>query len=173
MTNNDNQYYIRIHSFNNEGKRTTQLVPATEEQFRNYYRDTDTYRKNQQRHGCCICPAKKKLDCDTDCFNCPYHVSDSLSLDAPLNEEEDSTWHDVTPNGEELIDEVAENCDELYRLMLRLEELMPEAIEIGRRRLAGEAMVHISEDLGIANSTLRDRLKKVEKALKKDFPEFF
>lgn len=169
----DNQYYIRIRSINEAGNRTTQLVPATEEQFRDYYRGTDTYRRKQQRHGCCECPAGKRLDCDTDCFNCLYHISDSLSLDAPLKEEEESTWYDVTPNDEDLIDEVVEDCDELRRLMLRLEELLPEALEIGRRRLAGQAMVYIAEDLDIANSTLRDRLKKAEKTLKKEFPKFF
>lgn len=66
----DKQYFIRIHSFNEKDERITTLVPVTENEFSNYYREIDSFRKKQQRHGGCVCPANKRLDCDMDCFNC-------------------------------------------------------------------------------------------------------
>ena len=50
----DKQYFIRIHSFNEKDERITTLVPVTENEFSNYYREIDSFRKKQQRHGGCV-----------------------------------------------------------------------------------------------------------------------
>ena len=169
----DKQYFIRIHSFNEKDERITTLVPVTENEFSNYYREIDSFRKKQQRHGGCVCPANKRLDCDMDCFNCQFHKSDVFSLDDKLPEDDDLTWMDFTPNGEMPINEVVEDSQELHALFLRLEEMMPEAIEIGRLRMNGDSDVHISKRIGIPNTTLRYRLQKVKKIIEKEFPDFF
>ena len=75
MKNNDNQYYIYIRS-------TKERLPCTEEEFHNYYRDISVFRRKQQRHGRCVCPENKRLDCDMDCATCPFRrAGDGLSLD--------------------------------------------------------------------------------------------
>ena len=96
-----------------------------------------------------------------------------FSLDDKLPEDDDLTWMDVTPNGEMPINEVVEDSQELHALFLRLEEMMPEAIEIGRLRMDGDSDVHISKRIGIPNTTLRYRLQKVKKIIEKEFPDFF
>ena len=59
MTTNENQYHIYLRS-------TNERVPCTKEEFDNYYRDINAYRKKQQRHGRCVCPESRRLHCDMD-----------------------------------------------------------------------------------------------------------
>ena len=78
MQNNDNQKYIYIRS-------TRERIPVTEEEFDNYYRDINAFRKKQQRHGRCVCPEAKRLDCDMDCDTCPFRrAGDHRSLDVKV-----------------------------------------------------------------------------------------
>ena len=58
MTNNENQYTIYIRS-------TKESIPVSKEEFDAYYHDINIYRIRQQRHGRCVCPASKRLTCDT------------------------------------------------------------------------------------------------------------
>lgn len=82
MKNNDNQYYIYIRS-------TKERIPCTEEEFHNYYRDISVFRRKQQRHGRCVCPENKRLDCDMDCATCPFRrAGDGLSLDYTTTDED-------------------------------------------------------------------------------------
>ena len=90
MKTNDNQYYIYLRA-------TKQRIPCTKEQFDDYYRDINAYRRTQQNHGRCVCPPSKRLSCDMDCFNCPYHTSgDMSSLDRGRvdDEGEEMSWLD-------------------------------------------------------------------------------
>ena len=76
MKCNNNQYYIYLRS-------TRERIPCTEQEFHDYYRDIDAFRRKQQRHGRCVCPAVKRLDCDMDCATCPFsRAGDTLSLRA-------------------------------------------------------------------------------------------
>lgn len=60
MKTNDNQHYIYLRS-------TRERIPCTEQEFHDYYRDINAYRQKQQYHGKCVCPERKRLDCDMDC----------------------------------------------------------------------------------------------------------
>lgn len=60
MANKDNQskqYRIYI-------KESKSWVDVNKEFYTNYYRDINTYRKRQQEHGRCVCPASKRYLCD-------------------------------------------------------------------------------------------------------------
>ena len=55
MANKDNQskeYRIYI-------KESKSWVDVNKEFYTNYYRDINAYRKRQQEHGRCVCPASK------------------------------------------------------------------------------------------------------------------
>ena len=67
MKSNDNQYSIYIRSAGIS-------VPCNKEQFDDYYRDINSYRRNQMNHGRCVCPPSKWLQCDMDCCSCPYRT---------------------------------------------------------------------------------------------------
>lgn len=131
MQNNDKQYYIYLRS-------TRERIPCTKEEFDNYYRDINAFRQKQQYHGKCVCPEKKRLDCDMDCATCPFRrVGDTRSLDYTITDEDgnEKAWGDMLPDSAPLIDDLIANASEFNSVLGRLLEIMPEAIEIGRYAL--------------------------------------
>lgn len=75
MSNNDKQYTIYLRSAE-PGKRR---VPCTKQQFDDYYRDINAYRRTQMNHGRCVCPPSRWLHCDMDCCTCPHRTSGDIS----------------------------------------------------------------------------------------------
>lgn len=59
--NQSKQYRIYI-------KGSKSWVDVNKEFYTNYYRDINAYRKRQQEHGRCVCPASKRYLCDMDCI---------------------------------------------------------------------------------------------------------
>ena len=169
MTTNDNQYHIYLRS-------TKERIPCTKEEFDNYYRDINAYRKKQQRHGRCVCPESRRLHCDMDCATCPFRRNgDTASLDDPIvNEDgEETTWLDQLADPSPLISDIVADTERMTQLFLKLNELMPQAIEIGRLRLQGLSDDAIAERIGVARTTSASRIQKVKKLLAEEFAEFF
>ena len=92
MKTNDNQHYIYLRS-------TRERIPCTEQEFHDYYRDINAYRQKQQYHGKCVCPERKRLDCDMDCATCPFRRNGDLSLDYTPRDAEGNgrSWLEDTP----------------------------------------------------------------------------
>lgn len=169
MSNQDKQYYIYLRS-------TCERIPCTKEEFDNYYRGINTFRKTQQRHGKCVCPEKKRLDCDMDCATCPFHRGgDQASLDYTTTDEdgEATTWINNLEDPSPLIEDIVVEGQAISQLFTRLSELMPQALEIGRLRQQGFTESQIEEQIGIGRKTYAYRLKKVKKILEREFPEIF
>lgn len=165
----DKQYYIYIRS-------SRQRVYVTKEQFEDYYREINAFRMKQKRHKRCSCPKSRILDCDMDCGNCPYAVlgdTDSLNdviVDKDGNEiEVVNTLVDPSPLIEDLVPEMME----LEQLFKRINELMPEAVHIGKLRQKGFSEREIESKLGVGRKTYAYRLNKLKSVLEKEFPEFF
>lgn len=97
------------------------------------------------------------------------------SLDYTVESKDGDTYspidqiYDPSPSIESVV------CDkvELDRLFARLNELMPEAIEIGRLRQQGLSDSAIADALGIKRTTFLSRLKKVKALLVDEYPDFF
>ena len=169
MINKDTKYYIYLRS-------TNERVPVTEQEFKDYYRDIDSFRKKQQRHGRCVCPTKKQLSCDMDCVTCPFRrAGDSLSLNYTVNDEEgnERPWLDDLVDDTALFEEIIADGMELKRILSKIQELMPEAVEIGELRQQGLSEDAISKEIGIGRKTYAYRIKKLYGIIKKDFPNFF
>ena len=86
--NQEKQYRIFL-------KSTQQWVPVSKTDFDNYYRDVNAYRRRQQEHGRCVCPASKRYLCDMDCCTCRFHKGgDELSLDYTVTDEDgnEKSW---------------------------------------------------------------------------------
>lgn len=169
MINKDTQYHIYLRS-------TNEQVPVTEQEFKDYYRDIDSYRKKMQRHGKCVCPASKRLSCDMDCATCPFsRAGDSLSLNYTVKDEEgnERPWLDDLVDDTALFEEIIADGMELKRILSKIQELMPEAVEIGELRQQGLSEDAISKEIGIGRKTYAYRIKKLYEIIKKDFPNFF
>lgn len=170
MQNKDNQSK-RIYL-----KATREWVEVSEEYYRDHTRYHDALRKRQQSHGQCVCPKNKFWLCDGDCLTCEFRrAGDMLSLDYTVENEEGDACSpldnlaDPTPSIEEII------CDkaELDQLFARLNELMPEAVQIGKLRQDGLSDEAIAEIIGIKRTTFLSRLKKAKEQLATEFPDRF
>ena len=65
------------------------------------------------------------------------------------------------------------NGIQMTDLFKRLNELMPQALEIGRMRQLGMSDTAISAEIGIPRKTFTDRLKRAKDILKSEFPDIF
>ena len=169
MINKDKQRYIYLRS-------TKERVPVTEQEFNDYYRDINAYRRTKQNHGKCVCPKAKWLDCDMNCETCPFRrAGDSLSLDYTFIDEDgiEKSWIEALPDDTPLIEEIVSDEIELKQILVRIGEIMPEAIEIGTLRQQGMSERTIEEKIGVGRKTYAYRIKKLFETVKKEFPDFF
>ena len=169
MTINDKQYYIYYRS-------TGERIPVSKEEFDNYYREINAFRQRQQYHGKCVCPAKKRLSCDMDCFTCPYRrAGDAISLDYCMSDDEgnEKAMVDTIPDSSSSVEVLVTDCIVLETLVARLTEIMPQALEIINMRLDGKTNTAISKAIGIPRKTFTDRWNKAVAILMKDFPDIF
>ena len=174
-------------------KATREWVEVSEEVYREHTRFHDAFRKRHQSHGQCVCPKNKfwlcDADCgqcvcpknkfwlcDADCLTCEFRrAGDHISLDYTTENEDGDTCSpldalaDTAPSIEDVI------CDkaELDQLFARLNELMPEAQDIGKLRQKGLTDEAIAEVIGIKRTTFRSRLAKAKKQLAAEFPDRF
>ena len=165
MKTNDNQKYIYIRSLR-------ERVPVTQEEFENYYRDIDTFRKKQQRHGRCVCPEAKRLDCDMDCETCPFRrAGDGLSLDYQ-GEEANETWLDEFPDCGPSPCELMEDADLLDALHRVLAELNPDEQAICNYIMVNLAERAAARELNISLSTYQYRKGRLMARLKNILKNF-
>ena len=168
MTNQENQRYIYLRS-------TKERIPCTEQEFHDYYRDIDAFRKKQQRHGRCVCPATKRLDCDMDCATCPFsRAGDTLSLDyATTNDDGDEkTWLDDLPDVFAAVDVAVEEAELLDALHLLLAGLTPEDMEICKTIMADLSERAAAASLNISRKAFLYRRDKVLTHLKNSLKNF-
>lgn len=167
MSNEEKNYTIYICS-------TKQSIPVTKEVFKNYYRGIDSFRKEQQRKGLCVVPSSGRLHCDMNCHECPFVTYHDLSMDANLGDDDENpiTLGDLIPDSTESIENAIADTAELTAVLERIKELMPQAIEIGKMRIAGYTDTQIAEQFGINRTTFRSRISKVKATLASEFPDF-
>lgn len=149
MANNVNQskeYRIYI-------KESKSWVDVNRDFYTNYYREINAYRKRQQEHGRCVCPASKRYICDMDCLTCPYaKAGDQLSLDNTVSDgdENEKSWLDGVPDESAAIAEVLQDTELLNALHAKLNELDPEDRLICQLIMEGKSEC----DCGKGNGTL-------------------
>ena len=157
-------------------KETKTWFEVTPEQYAEFDRWRTNKRKREQYHGRCMCLRNKWWLCDGMCDDCEFHAAgDVLSLDKPISHEDGDevsladALADPSPSIEDVI------CDkaELDQLFERLNEIMPEAAEIGRLRMSKLSDEAIAQIIGIRRTTFLSRLKKATEQLAAEFPDRF
>ena len=168
MKNNDKQYYIYLRS-------TCEHIPCTEQEFHDYYRDIDTFRKRQHRHGQCVCPTAKRLDCDMDCATCPFsRAGDTLSLDytATNDEGDERPLLDDIPDAFAEVDVKTEEAELLDALHHVLSNLTPEECAICRTIMADLSERAAAASLKISRKAFVYRRDKVLTHLRNSLKNF-
>ncbi|MCM1439294.1 MAG: hypothetical protein NC131_08870 [Roseburia sp.] len=156
-TKQNHQSYIYIRS-------TGEQIPVTKQEFTDYYRPINAYRKKQQAHGRCVCPKSRRLMCDMDCYTCPYRrAGDTISLDYPIEDgagSEKNLLDDLCDDSSD-IQSILEERELLVALYRRLEELDPEGKRICRLIMAGKSERESAKIMGIARSTYKRHKEKL------------
>ena len=152
-----------------------QWVPVSKTDFDNYYRDITTYRRRQQEHGRCVCPASKRYLCDMDCSCCHFHKGgDELSLDYTISDEDgnEKSWLDDLEDDSPSIQSVLENRYLLNALHERLDELDPNGRLICELIMQGCPERTAAEKLGLSRNTYvyrRDKLLTLLREALRDY----
>ena len=157
-------------------KGTRQWFEVAPEQYAEFDRWRTNLRKREQYHGRCMCPRNKWWLCDGMCDDCEFHATgDVLSLDKPISHEngDEVSLADALADPSPSIEDVICDKAELDQLFKRLNEIMPEAAEIGRLRMKKLSDETIAEIIGIKRTTFLSRLKKATEKLSAEFPERF
>lgn len=157
-------------------KAAREWVEVSEEIYRDHTRYYDAFRKRHQTHGQCACPKNKFWLCDGDCCHCEFRrAGDMLSLDYETEDEDGNTCTplDSLEDTHPLVDEIVCDKASLDQLFSRLNELMPEAIQIGQYRQQGLSDEVIAKLIGIKRTTFRSRLEKAKAQLASEYPDFF
>lgn len=170
MSSNANQskkYRIYI-------KKSKSWVDVNKEFYTNYYRDINTYRKRQQEHGRCVCPASKRYLCDMDCLTCPYaKAGDQLSLDNTISDSDknEKSWLDDMPDESTAIAEVLEDAGLLHALYTKLNELDPEGRLICQLIMQGKSERECDKKMGLSLNTFVYRRDKLFQKLRSELKD--
>lgn len=152
-----------------------QWVPVSKTDFDNYYRDVNAYRRRQQEHGRCVCPASKRYLCDMDCCTCRFHKGgDELSLDYTVTDEDgnEKSWLEDLPDDRPSAQSVMEDRELLDTLLHKLDELDPEGRRICELVMEGRSERDCGKEMGMARNTFvykRDKLFAALADYLKDF----
>ena len=152
-----------------------QWVPVSKTDFDNYYRDINTYRRRQQEHGRCVCPASRRYLCDMDCCTCRFHKGgDELSLDYTVTDEDgnEKSWLEDLPDDRPSAQSVMEDRELLDTLLHKLDELDPEGRRICELVMEGRSERDCGKEMGMARNTFvykRDKLFAALADYLKDF----
>lgn len=171
MSNNANQskqYRIYI-------KESKSWVDVNKEFYTNYYRDINAYRKRQQEHGRCVCPASKRYLCDMDCLTCPYaKAGDQLSLDNTISDGDgnEKSWLDDMPDESAAIAEVLEDAELLHALYAKLNELDPEGRLICQLIMEGKSERDCGKKMGLSRNTFVYRRDKLFQKLRSELKDY-
>ena len=157
-------------------KQTKTWFEVTPEHYAEFDQWRTNKRKREQYHGRCMCPRTKWWLSDEMCDDCEFHApGDVLSVDKRVSNDDgdEGTLLDTLVDPAPSIESVLCDKAELDQLFARLNELMPEAQDIGKLRQKGLTDEAIAEVIGIKRTTFRSRLAKAKKQLAAEFPDRF
>ena len=166
--NQSKQYRIYI-------KESKRWGDVNKELYTDYYRDINAFRKRQQEHGRCVCPASKRYLCDMDCMTCPYaKAGDQLSLDKTVNDGEgnERSWLEDMPDDAPAIAEVLEDAELLRALYAKLNELDPEGRLICQLIMKGKSERECGKAMGLSRNTFVYRRDKLLQKLRSDLENY-
>lgn len=168
--NQPNEYKIYL-------KDLHQWVPVSKTEYDDYYRDINAYRRRQQEHGCCECPASKRYLCNMDCWTCSYLTAgDMSSLNETIDDGEGNEVErqDSLADLSSTVESIIEDQELLNRLFDTLEQINPHYAKICWLWANGASEREIAKELGIkSQSTLNYQRRQALSQLKKILKDWF
>ena len=165
------QYFYPVRDADNPSR--VHLEPINEEVYRSVYPEIWRTQTWMRRHGRCACPRRRLWACDADCAVCPYskELDDELSLDAPIDRDEDIALADTIADDSPSPEEIAADRALLDALWQELYALDPE----GRRiceLLTKHSERQSAEMMGMNRCTFHRHWEKVKALLAERLADF-
>lgn len=151
-------------------------IEVDEEYIEKFERDISNYRRAKNKKKRCACPRALRRRCTTRCEECKFRIPDPVvPLDTPIifTDASSCTLFDTLRSDRRPTDDKAIARVMCSAALKRIEQIMPEAIEIGELRLAGYSFDQIAAKLNIPRTTLTDRLNKLYNVIKEEFLGIF
>ena len=146
-------------------------VQYDEETYLKLSRDRARTRMSVGRQNRCFCPRNEVWRCDGYCEGCPhYKAEEEVSLNTSIGHSGELTLEDVLTDN---IDQENACVEKMYYedILKSLDEIMPQAREIGILRMQGKSDREIAKLLGIPRTTMYRMLEHAKKILEKKFSE--
>ena len=139
-------------------------VQYDEQAYLEFRRERTKTRMRMERQERCFCPREKLWQCDGICVGCPYQKKAEVSWDVKVRGSEDLTLGEALPDGTEHEDACIQKmyCEDILK---KLDELMPQARQIGLLRLEGKSDREIARELGLDRMTMIRMLARVKAVL--------
>ena len=145
-------------------------IKYTEEDYFALKKKRDTARKQAVRTKRCSCTYENDWYCNGSCEGCMYQIKREVSIYAPAKRDSTLMLEECITDEIDPEKRIVFNMD-LKKIILRLNELMPEARTIGLLRLQGKSEDEIAETLGMSRSNIYRKIQKVYLILSKEFEE--
>ncbi|HZJ91352.1 MAG TPA: LuxR C-terminal-related transcriptional regulator [Oscillospiraceae bacterium] len=152
----------RYHPLRRENdKDSVDLIPVTEEQYQVLMRDINRTRKREQRAGRCFCPKKYFFKCDGACDICQYHRNDTVSLESPISDDDESlTLADTLVSDTDIAAELEEE-ERRKAANLAISHLSDRDQKIVRLFMDGLSERDISQWVDCSQKTVNNRKKAI------------
>jgi hypothetical protein len=145
-------------------------VEYSEDDYLELKKKRNRERKQAIRDRRCTCSFKIDWYCNGVCESCMYQMKREVSIYAPVKMNSTLTLEGCITDEIDPEKRIAEGMD-LEQILLRLDELMPEARIIGRLRLQGKSEDEIADELGTSRCNIYRKIQKVYLVLSREFEE--
>ena len=166
MSTSKKQRFFSVR-LNPDDPHDVTLQPVSEQEYFALYRPVWRKQKQMQKTGQCRCRKECLWKCDGQCDLCEFRTAGvELSYDRDLKENGD---HHASPCSDPA--DILGDREILRQLLRRLEELCPDALDVGNLMTEGDGMSQRDalEQLGLTRSTYRSRVQKAEEILCREF----
>lgn len=146
-------------------------VQYSEEAYLKLSRDRARTRMSMGRQSRCFCPRNEVWRCDGCCEGCPhYKGEEEVSLNTVTGHSGELTLEDVLTDD---VDQENACVEKMYYedILKRLDEIMPQAREIGVLRMQGKSDREIAKILGIPRTSMYRMLERAKQILEEKFGE--
>ena len=150
-----------------------QLVPISEELYRELYPDIWKTQKRMQRSGQCVCPRNMLWRCDGDCVDCPYRAcGNEVYLSTPIKETEGLDLSEILADNQSGPESLAMDRALLNALYQELSALDHEG-----RHICQLMMEHsereAAELMGLSRSSFKRRWAKLRVQLQEKLRDYY
>lgn len=145
-------------------------IEYTEENYLALKRKRGSARKQAVRTKRCACSYENDWYCNGSCEGCMYQIKREVSIYAPAKRNSTLTLEECIADEIDPEKRIVVGMD-LAQILLRLDELMPEARIIGRLRLEGKSEDEIAEAVGMSRCNIYRKIQKVYLILSNEFEE--